>query len=55
MSGMLRVAKGFSLPPEAVTETFAFLAKRGAGKSYNAGVLVEEMLERLLAAKAVAP
>ena len=30
---------------EAVTETFAFLAKRGAGKSYAACVLVEEMLD----------
>jgi len=32
------------LPVEAVTETFAVLAKRGAGKTYTAAVLVEEML-----------
>lgn len=41
----LRIGRGFTLPVEAVTETFAYLAKRGAGKSYAACVLVEEMLE----------
>lgn len=35
----------FTLPIDAVTETFAFLAKRGKGKSYAAGVLVEELSE----------
>ena len=40
----LRVGRGFALPDEAVTETFAYLAKRGGGKSYAACVLVEEML-----------
>ena len=43
-SGVLRIAPNFSLPPEAVTETFAFLAKRGGGKSNSAVVMAEEML-----------
>lgn len=45
MTRSLRIAKGLSLPFAAVTETFAILAKRGAGKSYTAGVLAEEMLK----------
>ncbi len=44
----LKLAHNLTLPPEAVTETFGILAKRGAGKSYTAGVLVEEMLEAQL-------
>lgn len=32
-----------SIPYEALTQTFAILAKRGAGKSYTALVLAEEM------------
>lgn len=44
MARILRLAKNLTLPVEAVTETFAFLAKRGAGKSYSASVLAEEML-----------
>ncbi len=39
----LRISADLSLPPEAVTETFAILAKRGAGKTYTAAVLVEEL------------
>jgi hypothetical protein len=35
----------FSLPHEAITETFAILAKRGVGKTYSASVMVEEMLK----------
>lgn len=31
------------LPLQAVTKTFAILAKKGAGKSYTAGVMMEEM------------
>lgn len=37
----LRVSADLSLPREAVTETFAILAKRGVGKTYTASVLVE--------------
>ena len=42
--GGLALGPGLVLPVEAVTETFAVLAKRGAGKTYTAAVLVEEML-----------
>jgi DNA helicase HerA-like ATPase len=41
----LRISREFSLPAEAVSETFAILAKRGAGKTYTAAVLVEELLK----------
>lgn len=44
----LELARGFSLPIDAVTETFAILAKRGAGKTYAASVLAEEMLKAKL-------
>jgi hypothetical protein len=40
----LRIAQGLRLPAEAVTETFAILAKRGMGKTYTASVLAEELL-----------
>jgi hypothetical protein len=36
--------KRFRLPLSIVTETIAFLAKKGAGKTYSASVLAEEML-----------
>ncbi len=41
----LRISPDLVLPIDAVTETFAFLAKRGAGKTYAASVLAEEMLK----------
>ncbi|NHC36891.1 helicase HerA-like domain-containing protein [Scytonema millei] len=41
----LHIAPNLSIPLEAVTQTFAILAKRGAGKTYTALVIVEEMLE----------
>ncbi|MBC7299460.1 ATP-binding protein [Nocardia salmonicida] len=40
----LQIAENFSLPPEMVTETLVVLAKRGAGKTYAASVLAEEMI-----------
>ncbi len=40
----LTLGPGLMLPVEAVTETFAILAKRGAGKTYTATVLVKEMM-----------
>ncbi len=43
-SAGLTLGPGLVLPHEAVTETFAILAKRGAGKTYTAAVLVEEMM-----------
>ena len=39
----LQIGPGLELPLEAVTETFAILAKRGSGKTYTAAVLVEEL------------
>jgi len=41
---MLKIANNLSLPLEAVTQTFAILAKRGCGKTYTGAVMVEEML-----------
>jgi hypothetical protein len=41
----LHIADNFTLPLEAVTQTFAILAKRGVGKSYLASVMAEEMLK----------
>lgn len=42
--GELKIARNFSLPLEAVTQTFAILAKRGVGKTYLAAVMAEEMM-----------
>jgi DNA helicase HerA-like ATPase len=41
----LRIAENLELPEEAVTQTFAILAKRGVGKTYTASVLVEEIIK----------
>ena len=41
----LRISDSLSLPIEASTWVFAYLAKRGAGKTYNASVQAEEMLK----------
>jgi hypothetical protein len=41
----LAISPDLKLPIEAVTQTLAFLAKRGAGKTYTAGVVIEEMLK----------
>lgn len=40
----LRMADGFTLPLQAVTETLAILAKRGSGKTSTAVVVAEEMI-----------
>lgn len=37
-------AEGLKLPLDAVTQTFAFLARKGAGKTYGASKLAEGML-----------
>lgn len=42
---MIRISDTLSLPNDAVTQTFAFLARRGAGKSYGAMKLAEGMLD----------
>jgi hypothetical protein len=41
----LRISENLSLPRDCVTWVFAYLAKRGAGKTYNASVQAEEMLK----------
>lgn len=41
----LSISADLKLPAEAVTQTFAVLAKRGSGKTYTALVLVEELLK----------
>lgn len=51
----LELAKNLKLPDEAVTQTFAILAKRGVGKTYTASVMVEEMLKNKLHVVVVDP
>jgi DNA helicase HerA-like ATPase len=51
----LKISKDLSLPDEAVTQTFAILAKRGVGKTYTASVMVEEMLKGKLHTVVVDP
>ena len=41
----LRISDSLSLPKEAATWVLAYLAKRGAGKTYNAAVQAEEMVK----------
>jgi len=41
----LHLSPNLSLPLDAVTQTFALLANRGAGKTYTASVFAEELLE----------
>ena len=51
----LQIAPNFGFPLEAVTETIAILAKRGAGKTFTASVLVEEMVKAGLPVVVVDP
>jgi DNA helicase HerA-like ATPase len=51
----LRIGRGLALPEEAVTQTFAVLAKRGVGKTYTASVMTEEMLKAGLPVVAIDP
>lgn len=44
MSRKLQISPKLALPTEAVTQTFAILAKRGVGKTYTASVMTEELL-----------
>jgi hypothetical protein len=44
-SPALHIGKGLSLPIDAATQTFAFIARKGAGKTYTAGKLVELLLD----------
>jgi len=43
MAKTLDFSPDLKLPDDAVTQTFAFLARKGAGKTYGAGKLVEEL------------
>lgn len=45
MTTTIKLGRGLDLPIEAVTQTFALLAKRGAGKTYAALKLAEGMLD----------
>jgi hypothetical protein len=51
----LRLSTELALPLEAVTQTFAILAKRGAGKTHTATVLVEELVRAELPVVVVDP
>ena len=48
MPRTLRISREFSLPAEAVSKSFAVLAKRSAGKTYAAAVMVEGLLKAAL-------
>ncbi len=41
----LSFAEGLTLPVDAVTETFGFIAKKGGGKSYAVDVMLEQFYE----------
>lgn len=45
---VLRLAKDLTMPLSAITETFALLAVRGAGKSNTGAVMAEEMFKARL-------
>lgn len=42
---MLKLSDDLKLPVDAATQTFAFIARKGAGKTYTAGKLVELLLD----------
>lgn len=52
---MLKLSENLELPASAVTQTFAFLGKRGGGKTYAAMKLCELMLEEKAQAVALDP
>jgi hypothetical protein len=39
------MAKGLDLPSDAATQIFAFMGRRGSGKTYAAGRLIEQLLD----------
>jgi uncharacterized protein len=41
---MILLSDTLSIPPDAVTETFAILGRRGSGKTHTASVMCEQML-----------
>lgn len=44
----LKIARGMTLPTDAVTQTFGIIARRGRGKTYTASVMAEEMIRERL-------
>lgn len=40
------LSESLSLPTDAATQTFAFIGRKGSGKTYGAGKLVELLIER---------
>lgn len=42
----LNISSSLSLPLDAVTQTFGCIGRKGAGKTYLAGVLAEQMLDK---------
>lgn len=46
MRGTLKISDTLSLPLDSATQTFAFIARKGAGKTYAAGKLTELLLEK---------
>lgn len=51
----LRISPTLTLPPTAVTSTFALLAVRGAGKSNAGAAMAEEMFKAELPFVAIDP
>src|SRR6266498_3265694 len=51
----LRIAENLELPRDAITQTFAILAKRGVGKTYTASVVVEEIIKAVLPVVVIDP
>lgn len=45
MEMKINIAEGLDLPMEAITQTFAHIGKRGAGKTYLASMIAEQMLD----------
>lgn len=41
----IRISESLSLPIDAVTQTFGIVARKGAGKTYLAGVIAEQMID----------
>lgn len=40
----IRFAEGLDLPDDAATQVFAFMGRRGSGKTYGAGRLIEQLV-----------
>jgi uncharacterized protein len=53
--GIIRLSEDLSLPAEAVTQTFAILAKRGVGKTWTTLLMVEEMARAKLPVVTIDP